>query len=108
MAAERAKKRRRLGLGAGHEQLISIRRQRMPSLLGQDTAGAGQTRKPGWLRRQACSSGSADGWPLAPLGTCEVIRFRTNSPTRFLTAPSLMAAESEKTNSEAPRQEDRQ
>ncbi len=46
------------------------------------------------------------GWPLAPLGTCEVIRFRTNSPIKFLTAPSPMPAKPLKTTSEAPRSEE--
>ncbi len=105
MAAERAKKRRKLVLGPGYEQLTSIRLQRMPSLLGQDTAGAGQNMETGRLRRQACYSGTY-GWPLAPLRTCKVIRFRTNSPIRFLTAPSAMPAKPLKTTSEAPRSEE--
>ena len=46
------------------------------------------------------------GWPLAPLGTCEVIRFRTNSRIRFLAAPSPMPAKPLKTTSEAPRSEE--
>jgi hypothetical protein len=45
MAAGRAKKRRKFVLRPGYEQLTSMRLQRMPSLLGQDTAGAGQNIK---------------------------------------------------------------
>jgi hypothetical protein len=50
--------------------------------------------------------GQCYGWPLAPLGTCEVIRFRTNSRIRFLAAPSPMPAKPLKTTSEAPRSEE--
>jgi hypothetical protein len=67
MAAERAKKRRKLVLKPGYEQLTSIRLQRMPSLLlVRIRLEPGKTWKPGWLRRQACSSGSpmAGRWPL--------------------------------------------
>ena len=67
MAAERARKRRKLVLKPGYEQLTSIRLQRMPSLLlVRIRLEPGKTWKPGWLRRQACSSGSpmAGRWPL--------------------------------------------
>src|SRR5271166_209863 len=50
--------------------------------------------------------GQCYGWPLAFLGTCEVIRFRTNSRIRFLAAPSPMPAKPLKTTSEAPRSEE--
>ena len=92
--------------GPCYEQLTSIRLQRMPSLQGQVTAGAGKT----WKTRLAETTnkffGQSYGWPLAPLGTCEVIRFRTNSPIRFLTAPSPMPAKPLTTTSEPPRSEE--
>ncbi len=106
MAAERAKKRRKLVLRPGYEQLTSIRLQRMPSLLGQDTAGAGRNMETRLAETTAMFFGQSYGWPLAPLGTCEVIRFRTNSLIRFLTAPSPMPAKPLKTTSEAPRSEE--
>jgi hypothetical protein len=106
MAAERAKKRRKLVLRPGYEQLTSIRLQRMPSLLGQDTAGAGQNMETRLAETTSMFFGQSYGWPLAPLGTCEVIRFRTNSPIRFLTAPSPMPAKPLKTTCEAPRSEE--
>ena len=106
MAAERAKKRRKLVLRPGYEQLTSIRLQRMPSLLGQDTDGAGQNMETRLAETTSMFFGQSYGWPLAPLGTCEVIRFRTNSPIRFLTAPSPMPANPLKTTCEAPRSEE--
>jgi hypothetical protein len=105
-AAERAKKRRKLVLRPGYEQLTIIPLQRMPSLLGQDTAGAGQNMETRLAETTMMFFGQCYGWPLAPLGTCEVIRFRTNSPIRFLTAPSPMPAKPLKTTSEAPRSEE--
>ena len=90
----------------GYEQLTSIRLQRMPSLLGQDTAGAGQNMETRLAETTSMFFGQSYGWPLAPLGTCEVIRFRTNSRIRFLTAPSPMPAKPLKTTSEAPRSEE--
>jgi len=106
MAAERVKKRRKLVLRPGYEQLTSIRLQRMPSLLGQDTAGTGQNMETRLAETTNKFFGQSYGWPLAPLRTCEVIRFRTNSPIRFLTAPSPMPAKPLKTTSEAPRSEE--
>jgi hypothetical protein len=50
--------------------------------------------------------GQPYGWPLAALGTCEVIRFETNSAIRFLTADSPMPVKPLKTTSEAPRSEE--
>ena len=93
-------------LKCGYEQLTSIRLQRMPSLLGQDTAGAGQNMKSRLAETTSVFFGRSYGWPVTPLGTCEVIRFRTNSPIRFLTAPSPMPAKPLKTTSEAPRSEE--
>lgn len=92
--------------GPCYEQLTSIRLQRMPSLQGQDTAGAGQNMETRLAETTNKFFGQSYGWPLAPLGTCEVIRFRTNSPIRFLTAPSPMPAKPLKTTSEAPRSEE--
>jgi len=45
------------------------------------------------------------GWPFAPLGTCEVNRFRTNSRIRFDTASAPVPAKPLKTTNEAPRSE---
>jgi hypothetical protein len=45
------------------------------------------------------------GCPFAPLGTCEVIPFRTNSRIRFDTAFAPVAAKPLKTTNEAPRSE---
>ncbi len=106
MTAERAKKRRKLVLGPGYEQLTSIRLRRMPSLLGQDTAGAGQNMETRLAETTSMFFGQSYGRPLAFLGTCDVIRFRTNSRIRFLTAPSPMPAKPLKTTSEAPRSEE--
>ena len=89
--------------GPGYEQLNSIRLQRMPSLLG---SGCGQNMETRLAEATNMFFGQSYGWPLAPLGTCGVIRFRTNSPIRFLTAPSPMPAKPLKTTSEAPRSEE--
>jgi len=106
IAAGRAKKRRKLVLRPGYEQLTSIRLERMPSLRGQDTAGTGQNMETRLAKTTSMFFGQCYGWPLAPLGTCEVIRFRTNSRIRFLAAPSPMPAKPLKTTSEAPRSEE--
>jgi len=66
MAAEKAKKQRKLVLRPGYEQLTIILLQRMPSLLGQDTAGAGQNMETRLAETTSSSSGSAMAgrWPL--------------------------------------------
>ena len=87
-------------------KLTSIRLQRVPSLLCQHTAGAAQHMENRLAETTSVFFGQSYGWPFAPLGTCEVIRFRTNSPMRFLTAPSPMPAKPLKTISEAPRSEE--
>ena len=106
MAAEGPMKCRKLVLRPGYEQLTSIRLQRVPSLLGQHTAGAAQNIETRLGETTSMFFGQSYGWPLAPLGRCEVIRFRTNSPIRFLTTPSPMPAKPLKTISEAPRSEE--
>ena len=45
------------------------------------------------------------GWPFAPLGTCEVIRFRKNSRITFDTASAPRPAKPLTTTSEPPRSE---
>jgi hypothetical protein len=72
----------------------------------QDTAGAGQNMEARLAETTSMFFGQCYGWPLAPLGTCEVTRFRTNSRIRFLAAPSPMPAKPLKTTSEAPRSEE--
>ena len=69
-------------------------------------SGAGQNMETRPADKTSMFFGQSYGWPLAPLGTCEVIRFRTNSPIRFLTALSPMPAKPLKTTSEAPRSEE--
>jgi hypothetical protein len=66
MAAERAKKRRKLVLRPGYEQLTSIRLQRMPSLLGQDTAGAGQNMETRLAETTSMFFGQS--YPMATVG----------------------------------------
>jgi hypothetical protein len=93
-------------LRPGYEQLTIIRLQRMASLLGKDTAGAWQNMGTRLAETTSMFFGQSYGWPLAPLGTCEVIRFRRNSAIRFLTALSPMPDKPLKTTSEAPRSEE--
>jgi hypothetical protein len=91
--------------GPCYEQLTGIRLQRMPT----PRSGYGWSRANMETRLAETTNkffGQSYGWPLAPLGTCEVIRFRTNSLIRFLTAPSPMPAKPLKTTSEAPRSEE--
>jgi len=69
-------------------------------------SGCGQNMETRLAEPTSMFFGQSYGWPLAPLGTCEVIRFRTNSLSRFLTAPSPMPAKPLKTTSEGPRSEE--
>lgn len=106
MAAEKATKRRKNVPRPGYEQLTSIRPLRMPSLVVRIRLEPGQNMETRLAETTSMFFGKSYGWPLAPLGTCEVIRLRTNSPIKFLTAPSPMPAKPLKTTSEAPRSEE--
>ena len=60
---------------------------------------------PRWPANSIARTRTCYGWPFASLGTCVVIRFRTNSRIRFDAAcPPVLAKPLKRTN-EAPRSE---